>query len=108
MFWNTLSNYWTLAIHIVMMVLLVRVQFTGISREDYGFWGLLWSIFGYSLLLDFGFGTSVQKYNSDACVNELWGRYNRLVSTIFFNYCILALVIIAITAGLSYFVGEML
>lgn len=106
MFLNTLSNYWTLAIHIVMMVLLVRVQFTGIPREDYGFWGLLWSVFGYSLLLDFGFGTSVQKYTSEATVHGDWGRYNRLVSTIFFNYCFLALIIIAVTIALSFYVGQ--
>jgi O-antigen/teichoic acid export membrane protein len=106
MFWNTVSNYWTLAIHIVMMVLLVKVQFQGIPREDYGFWGLLWSVFGYSLLLDFGFGTSVQKYTSEVSVTGNWKKYNQLVSTIFFNYCILALIIIAVTLVLSGFVGR--
>ncbi len=106
MFLNTLSNYWTLIITMVMMILLVKVQFTGIPREDYGFWGLLWSVFGYSLLLDFGFGTSVQKYTSEVSVTGDWDKYNKLVSTIFINYCLLALVIAAATLILSRFVGE--
>ena len=107
MFWNTLSNYWTLAIHIVMMVLLVKIQFQGIPKQDYGFWGLLWSVFGYSLLLDFGFGTSIQKYTSEVSVTGNWKKYNQLVSTVFFSYCILAVVIIIATIILSNFVGQM-
>ncbi len=106
MFWNTLSNYWSLAINMVMMVVLVRIQFTGIPREDYGFWGLLWSVFGYSLLLDFGFGTSIQKYTSEVSVTNNWSKYNKLVSTVFFNYCVLAVLIIAATVVLSNYVGQ--
>ena len=106
MLWNTISNYGALFIHMVIMIVLVRVQFTGIPRVDYGFWGLLWSVFGYSLLLDFGFGTSVQKYTSEVSVTKDWGKYNRLVSTIFFNYCLLSLVIAGATIVLSFFLGQ--
>ncbi len=101
-----MSNYWSLALNMVMMIVLVRVQFTGIPREDYGFWGLLWSVFGYSLLLDFGFGTSIQKYTSEVSVTGNWGKYNKLVSTVFFNYCILSVLIIIATIVLSNYVGQ--
>lgn len=104
MFLNTLSNYGLLIFSMVAMIILVKVLFTGLSRQDYGFWGLLWTIFGYSLLLDFGFGASIQKYTSQATVSEDWEKLNRLISTVFFNYCIFALVIVAITFILSFFI----
>jgi len=63
-------------------------------------------VFGYSLLLDFGFGTSVQKYTSEVSVTGNWSKYNRLVSTIFFNYCGLAVVIVIATLILSMYVGQ--
>ena len=40
---------------ILFSLALVRIMFLGISNEEYGFWALLWTIFGYSLLLDFGY-----------------------------------------------------
>ena len=104
MFLNTLSNYGLLIFSMVAMIILVKVLFTGLSRQDYGFWGLLWTIFGYSLLLDFGFGASIQKYTSQETVSEDWEKLNRLISTVFFNYCIFALVIVAITFILSFFI----
>ncbi len=58
---TTASNYILLIIKIFASLLLVRIIFLGINNEEYGFWALLWSIFGYSILLDFGFGTAVQK-----------------------------------------------
>lgn len=100
-FFNTLSNYWSLGANMVMMALLMRIQYTNIPYQDYGFWSLIWSIFGYSLLLDFGFGVSVQKYTSQVSVTGDWKKYNSLVSTIFFTYCLLGLVLIAIVVALS-------
>ncbi|MCK4955996.1 MAG: hypothetical protein KAS49_00060, partial [Candidatus Cloacimonetes bacterium] len=55
---NTTSNYGKLILSIIVIVFLTRILFMGLSREEYGIWALLWSIFGYSLLLDFGFGAA--------------------------------------------------
>ncbi|ARN55859.1 lipopolysaccharide biosynthesis protein [Sedimentisphaera salicampi] len=104
MFLNTLSNYGLLLFNMISMIILVRVQFTGLSRQDYGFWGLLWTIFGYSLLLDFGLGTAVQKYASQVTVNKNWERFNKLVSTVFFSYWFISLIIIVATVIISIFI----
>ena len=61
---NTASNYGKMLIGIFVTIFLTRILFLGLSREEYGFWALLWSIFGCSLLVDFGFGTAVQKHTS--------------------------------------------
>lgn len=96
-FKSTVSNYILLILKIVLSLILVRVMFLGISNEEYGFWALLWTIFGYSLLLDFGFGTAVQKATSQAYAKDNWDGYNNIVSTIFFSYVCLSFFILIIT-----------
>jgi len=99
---TTASNYLLLIIKIFASLLLVRIIFLGINNEEYGFWALLWSIFGYSILLDFGFGTAVQKATSETLENKDWGAYNKLISTIFFSYVVLALAIFLVTLFVAF------
>ncbi len=81
----------------VITIFMTRALFLGLDKESYGFWALMWSVFGYSLLLDFGFGASVQKYTSETIVNKQWDKFNRVVSTVFFNYALLGVIIILVT-----------
>lgn len=99
---NTISNYTKTIIGIAITIFLTRILFLGLSREEYGFWALLWSIFGYSLLLDFGFGVSVQKYTSETVVSQDWDKYNRIISSVFFNYLFLSLIIAVFAVVLSF------
>lgn len=100
-FYSTISNYILLLVKIIFSLMLVRVMFLGISNEEYGFWALLWTIFGYSLLLDFGFGTAVQKATSQANANNSWDKYNKIVSTVFFSYVFLSFAILLATILLA-------
>lgn len=99
---STMSNYFLLFIKIIASLLLVRIIFLGISNEEYGFWALLWTIFGYSLLLDFGFGTAVQKATSQAMEKKDWKDYNGLISTVFFSYMGLSLCIFFVTLIMAW------
>ncbi len=90
---NTISNYGKLVTMMIVTIFLTRTLFLGLSREEYGLWALLWSIFGYSLLLDFGFGAAIQKSTSQTIVTKDWEKYNRLLSTVFVNYSVLAVLI---------------
>ncbi|HPT72156.1 MAG TPA: oligosaccharide flippase family protein [Candidatus Cloacimonadota bacterium] len=99
---NTLSNYGRMLLGLFITIFMTRIIFLGLSREEYGLWAVMWSIFGYSLLFDFGFGTAVQKYTSETKVTEDWEHYNKLVSTIFFNYVFLAVVVF----GLAFLLGN--
>ncbi|MFO7895635.1 MAG: oligosaccharide flippase family protein [Candidatus Cloacimonadales bacterium] len=98
---NTISNYGKLVTMMIVTIFLTRTLFLGLSREEYGLWALLWSIFGYSLLLDFGFGAAIQKSTSQTIVTEDWHKYNRLLSTVFFNYSFLAILIAAVSFFLA-------
>ena len=94
---STLSNYILLVLKIILSLILVRIMFLGITNEEYGFWALLWTIFGYSLLLDFGFGTAIQKATSQAFAKNNWEGFNQTVSTIFFSYVFLSIIIVIAT-----------
>lgn len=83
---STLSNYGLLALRIGSMLVLTRALFLGLNTEDYGFWALLWSIFSYTLLLDFGFGTAVQKWTSQSAETGNWQRYGQLLSSLLLSY----------------------
>jgi hypothetical protein len=39
---------------------LFRLMFQNFSGAEFGFWALSWSLFGYGILLDFGFGFTAQ------------------------------------------------
>ena len=98
---NTLANYGLSITRFFTQIILTRVLFLNLGQVSYGFWALLWSVFGYSLLLDFGFGTSVQKYTAEAAVTKDFKNYNQQLSTVITTYGFMAIIIIITTLGLA-------
>jgi len=101
---NTITNYGVLIWRMISSIILVRIMFLGLGEDLYGFWALLWAIFGYSLLLDFGFGQSIQKYTAEANVTGDTKKYNRLISTVVCSYLIMTSAIILATISLAPFI----
>jgi len=99
----TASNYIHLILKIIISLMLVRIMFMGMSQESYGFWALLWSIFGYSVLLDFGLGVTIQKRSAELVASDQEEQISAIYSTYIVVYSIIALFIIAMTLVLSYF-----
>ena len=58
---NSLSNYVRTMLRMFLGLIMFRMLYQGLDKEAFGFWSLLWSIFGYGILLDFGFGYTAQK-----------------------------------------------
>ena len=96
---NSISNYIFLVVRLGLGVVLFRLLFKGLTDEEFGFWGLLWSVFGYGILLDFGFGFTAQKRVAELSATKDWDQLSRVLSTIFFSYLGIAalLVLIGIT-----------
>jgi O-antigen/teichoic acid export membrane protein len=90
---GALSNYGRTFLRIVLGLVTFRMLYQGLSRDDFGFWSLLWSVFGYGILLDFGFGYAAQKRVAEGLANRDWDKLSRALSTIFFFYFGAALVI---------------
>ena len=97
LFKSTASGYALLFLRLAVGLWLTRVLFLNLSSEAYGFWVLMWSVFGYALLLDLGFGVAVQKYASQATADGDWDTFNRRFSTVFFIHCAMGLLIAALT-----------
>jgi len=98
---NTFANYGLTISRFITQIFLTRILFLNLGEVSYGFWALLWSIFGYSLLLDFGFGTSVQKYSAEVTVTEDYDKYNHQISTVITSYAIMSFVIVIATLTMS-------
>lgn len=103
---NTVSNYLSTVVKLVSSIFLTYFLVKGLGPEFYGFWALLWSVFIYSLLLDMGFGKAVEKYSAEASFSGDMEKFNSIISTIVFGYCIVAFVIIVIGFSMSFFLDK--
>ena len=105
---NTLTNYVVLIWRMITSIFITRFLFLGLGAEHYGFWALLWTIFGYSLLLDFGFGVSVQKFTAEVRVNKDMKEYNSLITAVLCTYLAITSVIIVMTFAAAPFLDTIL
>ena len=97
---NALSNYLRTLVGIVVGLLTFRLLYQHFNKESFGFWSLLWSVFGYGILLDFGFGFAAQKRVAELSVSKDWPQLSRVLSTILFFYLGVALLLAgAVTMG---------
>jgi O-antigen/teichoic acid export membrane protein len=101
---NSISNYLRMALRMVLGLLTIRLLFpkdvmgvhSGLTGEEFGFYSLLWGIFGYGILMDFGFGLVAQKKVAELSVHKDWKQLSQVLSTIFFFYILSAAVIIGV------------
>ena len=84
-------------------IVITRLLLFGLGEELYGYWALLWTIFGYALLLDFGFGTSVQKYTAEATISNDFKKFNELIAAVIGSYLLMSLLIILFTIIGAYY-----
>lgn len=96
-FWrNAATNYLNIIVRIGAGLVLFRLLFQHLSHEQFGYYALLWSLFGYAILLDFGLGIAVQKIVAQKAASHDLETLNRLVTTIFWSF---------IAIGLSGFIS---
>jgi O-antigen/teichoic acid export membrane protein len=73
-----------------------RMLYQGLGLEEFGYWSLLWSVFGYGILLDFGFGFAAVKKVAELSVHEKWDELSQVLSTIFYLYVCIGIGIIVV------------
>lgn len=104
---NSISNYAFLVVRLGLGVVLFRLLYKGLTPQEFGFWALLWSVFGYGILLDFGFGFTAQKRVAELSARREWDQLSRVLSTIFFSYLGIAAVLVLIGLTLSPYIIEL-
>jgi O-antigen/teichoic acid export membrane protein len=92
---NTLTNYARVGLRLASGVVLFRLTFQYLDASTFGFYSLLWSLFGFTVLLDFGLGFTVQKAMAEASASGDFTAASRLVATVFWSFSLLALLIAA-------------
>jgi O-antigen/teichoic acid export membrane protein len=101
---NTLSNYARVVLRLLSGVVLFRLTFQFLGPEAFGFYSLLWSLFGFTVLMDFGLGFTVQRAIAQASATGDFARASRLVATVFWSFTgIAVLVVLAATVGGGWF-----
>ncbi|HEY3898854.1 MAG TPA: MATE family efflux transporter [Chthoniobacter sp.] len=81
--WRTsASSYLRTIVRLILGLVTFRMLYSGLSKSDFGFWSLLWSVFGYGVLVDFGLGFAAQKRVAELAVSEDWEELSRVLSTI--------------------------
>ena len=97
---STLSGYVRLIVRMGLGLVTFRLLYQGLDAEEFGFWSLLWAIFGYGILLDFGFGYAAQKRVAELSVRADWNELSRVLSSIVGFYALAAFV--AVAAGILF------
>ena len=104
-FWrNTATNYVNIIVRIGSGLVLFRLLFQHLDHERFGYYSLLWSLFGYAILLDFGLGVAVQKAVAQKAASGDLPALNRLVTTIVWSFAAIGVACFLIfAAGRSLF-----
>lgn len=103
---NAVSNYVRTVLGMVVGLLTFRMLYRSLPPEEFGFWSLLWSVFGYGILLDFGFGFAAQKRVAEMSVKQDWAGLSRVLSTIlFFYFGVAAVIVLAVLVASKPIVG---
>lgn len=91
---NTITNYLVILVRTFQGLLVTRWLIGYLGDSGYGLWTLLWTFFGYALLMDFGVGIAGQKYTSHELFKRDIRHYNNIISMIFTFHSIMVLPIV--------------
>ncbi len=96
-FWSTTaSGYIGFVTRMLLGLVLFRLMFQNFTGAEFGFWALLWSLFGYGILLDFGFGFTAQKAVAEKTATGDMAGLSRLLATIFWTFIGMAVALLVI------------
>ena len=96
-FWSTIaSGYIGFGTRMLLGLVLFRLMFQNFTSAEFGFWALLWSLFGYGILLDFGFGFTAQKAVAEKTATGDMAGLSRLLATIFWTFIGMAVALLVI------------
>lgn len=104
---NTTTNYLVILVRIFQGLLVTRWLVGYLGDSGYGLWTLLWTFFGYAILVDFGVGIAGQKYTSQELFKRDIRHYNSIISMIFTFHSLMALLIVLGVFVASFFLEKL-
>jgi len=104
---NTITNYLVMLIRFFQGLLVTRWLIGYLGDSGYGLWMLLWSFFGYAILVDFGAGIAGQKYTSHELFKRDIRHYNSIISIIFTFHTLMAFLIVVGVFIASFYLEDL-
>lgn len=104
---NTVTNYLVMLIRFFQGLIVTRWLIGYLGDSGYGLWMLLWSFFGYAILVDFGVGIAGQKYTSHELFKRDIRHYNAIVSMIFTFHALMTVLIVVGVFVASFYLEEL-
>ena len=104
---NTTTNYLVMLIRFLQGLLVTRWLINSLGDSGYGLWMLLWTFFGYAILVDFGAGIAGQKFTSHELFKRDIRHYNAIVSMIFTFHALMAFMIVIGVIVASFFLENL-
>lgn len=104
---NTATNYLVMLVRFFQGLLVTRWMIGYLGDDGYGLWMLLWTFFGYAILVDFGVGIAGQKYTSQELFKRDIRHYNSVISMIFTFHALMAILIVAGTVIASFYLESL-
>jgi O-antigen/teichoic acid export membrane protein len=96
-FWSTTaSGYVGVVTRMLLGLVLFRTMFQQFSHAEFGFWSLLWSLFGCGILLDFGFGFTAQKAVAEKTATGDIAGLSKLLATILWTFIGMAVLLLLV------------
>lgn len=85
---NLKSSYLAAGTRLAVGLILFPILFRHMTREQFGFWSLLWGIVTYTVLMDFGIGSTARIEVARRAHHDDWSALNALLSTMFWSYAL--------------------
>ena len=104
---NTTTNYLVILVRTLQGLLVTRWMIGFLGDSGYGLWTLLWTFFGYAILVDFGVGIAGQKYTSQELFKRDIRHYNSIISMIFTVHSLMALLIVLGVFAASFYLEKL-
>lgn len=105
---NIFSSWASLAIRVILVFLVNPFIIHTLGNEQYGVWILVISVLNYVTILDLGIKQALLRFISKYLGLGDMEKVNAMLSTAFFIYGIVGLIVIAATFILSFFVFDWL
>lgn len=98
---NVLASWLAHAVTLLIGFFLMPFVLKTIGDQAYGAWVFINSVAGFSSLLYLGFGDTIARFTSTLSATKQWEKLNRVASSIFSIYALMASVALCVGLGLA-------
>ena len=97
-FWGSLSSQVYMIISLALSMVTIPIFLKFLNKEEYGLYTILFQVIGYLSIFDFGLGSAITRYlaANPGKDEEAELAVNKVISTSFFTYSILGLLVVAV------------